>query len=45
VAGSLSGRLDARNLLDARTRFMQGNLEREGFNSGRVVSMGFSWRP
>ncbi len=45
VAGSLSGRLDARNLLDARTRFMQGNLEREGFNSGRVISMGFAWRP
>jgi len=45
VAGSLTGRLDARNLLDARTRFMQGTLEREGFNSGRIVSMGFSWRP
>lgn len=45
VAGSLSGRLDARNLLDARTRFMQGNLEREGFNVGRTVAMGFAWRP
>ncbi|MBL0939517.1 MAG: outer membrane beta-barrel protein [Gemmatimonadaceae bacterium] len=44
VAGSLSGRVDARNLLDARTRFMQGNLEREGFNSGRNISMGLSWR-
>lgn len=44
VAGSLSARVDARNLLDARTRFMQGNLEREGFNSGRSFSMGLSWR-
>jgi len=44
IRGSLSGRLDARNLLDARTSFMQGNLEREGFNAGRTLSMGFSWR-
>ncbi len=44
VAGSLSGRVDARNLLDARYRFMQGNLEREGFNAGRTFSVGFSWR-
>lgn len=44
VAGSLSARVDARNLLDARYRFMQGNLEREGFNAGRTLSFGFSWR-
>jgi TonB-dependent receptor len=44
VMGSLSGRIDARNLLDARYRFMQGNLEREGFNAGRSLSVGFSWR-
>ena len=44
IRGSLSGRLDARNVLDARTSFMQGNLEREGFNAGRTLSMGFSWR-
>lgn len=44
VWGSLSARVDARNLLDARTSFMQGTLEREGFNSGRTLSMGFSWR-
>ena len=40
----VSGRLDARNILDARYRFMQGNLEREGYNSGRTISVGFSWR-
>jgi TonB-dependent receptor len=44
VMGSLTGRIDARNLLDARYRFMQGNLEREGFNAGRTLSMGFSWK-
>ncbi len=44
VMGSLSGRIDARNLLDARYRFMQGNLEREGFNAGRSLAVGFSWR-
>lgn len=44
VVGSLSGRVDARNLLDARYRFLQGNLEREGFNAGRILSFGFSWR-
>ena len=44
VWGNLSARLDARNLLDARVRFMQGNLEREGYNVGRNFSMGLSWR-
>jgi TonB-dependent receptor len=44
VAGSLSARMDARNLLDARYRFMQGNLEREGYNAGRSFSVGLSWR-
>jgi outer membrane receptor protein involved in Fe transport len=44
VIGSLSGRVDARNLLDARYRFMQGNLEREGYNAGRTFSVGFSWK-
>ncbi|WP_411278697.1 carboxypeptidase regulatory-like domain-containing protein [Gemmatimonas sp.] len=44
VMGSLSGRVDARNLLDARYRFMQGNLEREGYNAGRTFSVGLSWQ-
>ena len=37
-------RIDAKNLLDSRYRFMQGNLEREGYNAGRIFSMGLSWR-
>ena len=44
VLGSLSARVDARNLLDARYRFMQGNLEREGYTAGRTFSVGFSWK-
>ncbi len=44
VVGNLSARMDARNLLDARYRFLQGNLEREGYNAGRTFSAGFSWR-
>lgn len=44
IMGDLSGRFDARNLLDARYRFMQGNLEREGYNAGRSIAFGFSWR-
>ena len=35
-------KLDVRNLLDARYRFMQGNLEREGYNVGRMISLGVS---
>lgn len=44
VRGGLSARFDARNLLDARYRFMQGDLEREGYNTGRTFSLGLSWR-
>ena len=44
VWGELTGRVDARNLLDARYRFLQGNLEREGYNAGRTLSVGFAWR-
>ena len=35
-------KLDIRNILDARFRFMQGNLEREGYNVGRAISVGMS---
>ncbi|MEP6832426.1 MAG: carboxypeptidase regulatory-like domain-containing protein [Gemmatimonas sp.] len=44
VRGQLAARLDAKNLLDARYSFMQGNLEREGYNVGRTISFGFSWQ-
>ncbi len=44
IHGQLAARIDGKNLLDARYRFMQGNLEREGYNAGRSVSVGFSWK-
>ena len=44
VRGQLAARVDARNVLDARYRFMQGTLEREGYNAGRSLSIGFSWK-
>lgn len=45
VHGTLSARVDAKNLLDARYRFMQGALEREGYSAGRGVSVGLNWKP
>ena len=44
VWGDLTGRVDAKNLLDARYSFLQGELEREGYNAGRTFTVGFSWR-
>ncbi|MEO7362046.1 MAG: carboxypeptidase regulatory-like domain-containing protein [Gemmatimonadaceae bacterium] len=44
VRGQLVARIDAKNLLDARYRFMQGNLEREGYDVGRTFAIGFSWQ-
>jgi outer membrane receptor protein involved in Fe transport len=44
ITDRLSVRADARNLLDARYRIMQGNLVREGFNAGRVISVGMQWK-
>lgn len=44
IRGELAARFDAKNLMDARYRFMQGNLEREGYDVGRTFALGFSWR-
>ena len=35
-------KIDVRNILDARFRFMQGGLEREGYNVGRTIALGMS---
>ncbi|MES2124173.1 MAG: TonB-dependent receptor [Gemmatimonadota bacterium] len=43
VAGRLSGRMDARNLLDAPYRILQGSVIRESYRAGRVVGIGFTW--
>ncbi|MBI3792765.1 MAG: TonB-dependent receptor [Gemmatimonadetes bacterium] len=45
LASRLDARLDARNLLDAPTRFTQGTLVREGWRSGRTFTIGLGWRP
>ncbi|MDQ3522006.1 MAG: TonB-dependent receptor, partial [Gemmatimonadota bacterium] len=41
----LSARFDARNLLDQPYQITQGAIVREHFRSGRVVSLGLTWRP
>jgi TonB-dependent receptor len=45
VTDALSARVDARNLLDAPYRIMQGPVTRESYNVGRGYSLGLSWRP
>jgi hypothetical protein len=37
-------KLDARNLLDAPFQLSQGPVTRESYRTGRVFSMGMSWR-
>jgi outer membrane receptor protein involved in Fe transport len=38
-------KLDAKNLLDAPYRVMQGAIERHYFRTGRVYTLGISWTP
>ena len=45
VAGRFSGRVDAKNLLDAQYRIKQGPVTRETYFSGRTFSMGFTYQP
>lgn len=42
--GGVSGRADAKNILDAPYRITQGGIVREGYRAGRIFSIGFSWR-
>jgi outer membrane receptor protein involved in Fe transport len=45
VAGALSMRFDAKNLLDAPYRTTQGTVTRDAYRGGRVVQAGLAWRP
>ena len=45
VFGSVSGRFDARNVLDAKYRTTQGTVTRESWLAGRVYQVGLSWKP
>jgi TonB dependent receptor len=42
ITRSISGKLDAKNLLDAPYEVMQGTVLRQYYRSGRSLSMGFS---
>lgn len=45
VLGSLTGRLTAQNLLDAKYSEYTGNLVRRSYNMGRVIGAGLSFKP
>jgi outer membrane receptor protein involved in Fe transport len=45
VLNQLLAKIDFRNLLDAPYNVTQGVAVREYFKTGRIVSMGISWRP
>jgi hypothetical protein len=45
LSSVLNVRLDARNLLDAPFQISQGSALRERYRTGRVVQLGFTWRP
>lgn len=44
VIGTLSGRVDARNLLDAPYLVTQGGVTRQRYTAGRVFTIGFAWQ-
>jgi TonB dependent receptor/CarboxypepD_reg-like domain/TonB-dependent Receptor Plug Domain len=44
LLAGFSGKVDARNLLDAEFVQAQGGVVREGYRVGRVVQLGLSWR-
>lgn len=45
IAGALSGKFDARNLLDEQFVQTQGGVTRESYRSGRVFTVGLNWQP
>jgi TonB-dependent receptor len=45
LVGALSGRFDARNLLDEPFESVQGTVTRESWQSGRLFQFGMIWRP
>lgn len=40
----LSGKLDAKNLLDSPYRVTQGGVTRERYTTGRIFTLGLSWQ-
>jgi hypothetical protein len=45
VINTLSGRFDAKNLLDNPYETVQGTVIRESYRTGRVFQLGLVWRP
>jgi outer membrane receptor protein involved in Fe transport len=45
IIGALSGRFDAKNLLDAPYETVQGTVTREFYRVGRTFQLGFIWKP
>lgn len=45
VVGALSGRFDAKNLLDEPFQSVQGTVTREFWKSGRTFQFGLIWKP
>jgi TonB-dependent receptor len=45
VISALSGRFDAKNLLDDPYKTVQGTVTRESYRAGRVFQLGLVWRP
>ena len=43
VAGSMSGKLDAKNLFDQPVELLQGPVQRLYYETGRIFSLGFKW--
>ena len=44
VLGGLTGRFDARNLLDEPYEVTQGTVTREAYRAGRVFALGLQWQ-
>lgn len=44
LMNALSAKLDLKNVLDAEHQIVQGSTTRESYNSGRIISAGFTWR-
>jgi outer membrane receptor protein involved in Fe transport len=45
VTGGLTGKLDARNLLDYETKLTQGTVTKEFYYTGRRFGIGLTWTP
>jgi len=45
LVSALSGRFDAKNLLDAPYETVQGTVLRDSYRTGRVFQLGLVWRP